>query len=82
MTGKLFGFDQITVNFFRPYLSDRSHAYHSGFQSIEEAVTLEVSQGSVLRPLLFNMDISDITDRLGVPFLLCNDDLKIYNNTV
>jgi hypothetical protein len=68
------------VNWFRSYLTNRqSQVRIGGIISSPFEVLPDVPQGSVLGPLLFNVYINDLCDKIKHSrYLLFADDIKIY----
>ena len=71
-----YGVDQISLTWFRSYLSDRTQrCYVNGHLSRSRSVKYGVSQGSIIGPLLFLVYINDLPDCLnnGSPRMYADD---------
>ena len=81
LLGKLirFGFSRSLVSLFGSLLSGRQQFVENrGVRSPCSPVCSGVPQGSIFGPLLFNIFINDLTDKLSVRHLLYADDLKLF----
>lgn len=75
-----YGLSNDLIILLKSYLINRfQYVYYNGYKSVEYLATSGVPQGSILGPLLFNIYINDIVDKLDVNCLLYADDLKIYS---
>lgn len=58
---KIYGFDKLSVTWFRSYLSNRKQKVQVGSQeSEEERLTWGTPQGAILSPLIFTIYIADV----------------------
>lgn len=75
-----FGFCPSLLKLMESYLRGRSaYVTYNGFNSNTFSVTSGVPQGSHLGPLLFNIFINDLLEKLRCNCLSYADDLKIYS---
>ena len=80
-----FGIDELALDWFRSYLSERSQTFISGgTSSAESAVNCSVPQGSVLGPLEFisyTEDVAKIFERHDLHHHLFADDKQAYDDS-
>ena len=76
---ELYKFNQISLNWFRSYLSDRKQTVSfKNIASARETVKYRVPQGSILGPLLFLLFINDLPLHTKVKIELYADDATLY----
>ena len=69
------GSDTRTVEWFRSYLTKRTHVTDiNGTISSETIITCGVPQGSIFGPLLFNLYINDMQNSVSCKLMLYADD--------
>lgn len=75
-----FGCSAPLIQLLSSYLSGRAgYTFYNGYSSKAFSITSGVPQGSNLGPLLFNVFIDDLLERLNCGVLGYADDLKIYS---
>ena len=76
---EIYKFSQVTLNWFKSYLSDRKQIVSfKNVDSDQETVKCGVPQGSILGPLLFLLFINDLPLHLKVMTDLYADDSTLY----
>ena len=76
---ELYKFNQVSINWFRSYLSDRKQIVSfKNIVSARETVKYGVPQGSILGPLLFLLFINDLPLHTKVRTDLYADDATLY----